>query len=69
VSDNGGGFDDVALAFSRGYSTKTAGEFGRGVGLALVDQAVRRLHGSVEVRNAPGAVVTVRLPLELAAVS
>ena len=69
VSDNGAGFDDVALAFSRGYSTKSAGEFGRGVGLALVDQAVRRLHGTVEVHNAPGAVVTVRLPLELAAVS
>jgi sensor histidine kinase regulating citrate/malate metabolism len=69
VSDNGAGIDDVALAFSRGYSTKNTGEFGRGVGLALVDQAVRRLHGTVEVHNAPGAVVTVRLPLELAAVS
>lgn len=69
VSDNGAGFADVALAFSRGYSTKTEGEYGRGVGLALVDQAVRRLRGTVEVHNAPGAVVTVRLPLELAPVS
>jgi two-component system CitB family sensor kinase len=69
VSDNGAGIDDVALAFSRGYSTKSAGEFGRGVGLALVDQAVRRLHGTVEVRNKSGAVVTVRLPLEPAVVA
>jgi two-component system CitB family sensor kinase len=69
VSDNGAGIDDVALAFSRGYSTKSAGEFGRGVGLALVDQAVRRLHGTVEVRNESGAVVTVRLPLEPAVVA
>jgi two-component system CitB family sensor kinase len=69
VSDNGAGFADVDLAFSRGYSTKRADAHGRGIGLALVDQAVRRLGGSVEVRNSPGAVVTVRLPLELAAVS
>jgi two-component system CitB family sensor kinase len=69
VSDNGAGIDDVALAFSRGYSTKSAGEFGRGVGLALVDQAVRRLHGTVEARNESGAVVTVRLPLEPAVVA
>jgi two-component system CitB family sensor kinase len=69
VSDNGAGFADVDLAFSRGYSTKRADAHGRGIGLALVDQAVRRLGGSVEARNSPGAVVTVRLPLELAAVS
>jgi two-component system CitB family sensor kinase len=64
VSDNGAGFADVARAFDRGYSTKRAGEHGRGIGLALVDQAVRRLRGTVEVRNESGAVVTVRLPSE-----
>ncbi|WP_411698155.1 ATP-binding protein [Conyzicola sp.] len=69
VSDNGSGFADVDLAFSRGYSTKRADVHGRGIGLALVDQAVRRLGGAVDVHNAPGAVVTVRLPLELAEAS
>ena len=64
VSDNGAGFADVARAFDRGYSTKRAGEHARGIGLALVDQAVRRLRGTVEVRNESGAVVTVRLPSE-----
>ena len=69
VSDNGGGFDDVDLAFARGYSTKNAGEFGRGVGLALVGQAVRRLRGTVELHNDGGAVVTVRLPLDVVVAS
>ena len=35
---------------------------GRGVGLALVAQAVHRLGGAVEVVNEVGAVFTVRLP-------
>ena len=35
---------------------------GRGIGLALVAQAVHRLGGAVEVTNEVGAVFTVRLP-------
>jgi two-component system CitB family sensor kinase len=61
VEDNGPGFADVEAAFRRGYSTKRAGVEGRGIGLALVGQAVRRLGGEISVRG-PGAVVTVRLP-------
>jgi two-component system CitB family sensor kinase len=63
VADNGPGIADIERAFQRGYSTKPADATGRGLGLALVDQAVRRLHGSIEVRNCPGAEFTVRLPV------
>jgi len=63
IEDNGPGFADVDLAFRRGFSTKRAGLDGRGIGLALVGQTVRRLGGEISVVNAPGAVVTVRLPV------
>jgi hypothetical protein len=35
---------------------------GRGIGLALVAQAVHRLGGAIDVANEVGAVFTVRLP-------
>jgi two-component system CitB family sensor kinase len=66
VADNGPGVADTATndVFRRGWSTKTAkGPAGRGLGLALVGQAVRRYSGSVEVVNDGGATFTVRLPL------
>jgi sensor histidine kinase regulating citrate/malate metabolism len=74
VSDTGPGLDDesAADAFSRGWSTKPDGQLvGRGLGLALVGQAARRHHGTVEVGRASdpvfvGAVFTVRLPLAVA---
>ncbi|RFA16803.1 hypothetical protein B7R21_01440 [Subtercola boreus] len=62
VSDNGPGIDDVGRAFERGYSSKAAGPHGRGFGLALVGQSVRRLGGSIGVEADGGAVVTVTLP-------
>jgi len=62
VRDNGSGIADIDLAFRRGYSTKRAGLGGRGLGLALVGQTVRRLGGEITVANDPGAVVTVLLP-------
>jgi two-component system CitB family sensor kinase len=62
VADNGDGMADVDLAFRRGYSTKRAGVGGRGLGLALVGQSVRRLGGTIEVHNDGGAVVVVDLP-------
>jgi two-component system, CitB family, sensor kinase len=40
---------------------------GRGVGLALVAQAVHRLGGAISVVNEVGAVFTVRLPRHRAA--
>ena len=73
VADSGPGLDpaDADRAFTRGWSTKPAGGLvGRGLGLALVGQAVRRHGGTVAVTSpgpadngTPGAVFTVRLPL------
>jgi len=64
VADNGPGLppDAARDAFQRGWTTK--GE-GRGIGLALVGQAVARLGGTIEVGAADlgGALFTVRLPL------
>lgn len=62
IGDSGTGLDpaDVTRAFERGWSTKPdGGSIGRGLGLALVGQAVRRHGGRVDV---DGAVFTVRLP-------
>jgi two-component system CitB family sensor kinase len=66
VADSGPGLgaDAAAHAFDRGWTTKqTDRPMGRGVGLALVAQAVHRLGGAISVENEVGAVFTVRLPL------
>ncbi len=65
VADSGPGLgpDAAAHAFERGWTTKpTDRPLGRGIGLALVAQAVHRLGGSIDVVNEVGAVFTVRLP-------
>jgi len=68
VQDSGGGFAPGQLerAFEFGYSTK-ASRHGRGVGLALVRQTVRRLNGTLEVEagHAPSSVSAPREPGEL----
>ncbi|MFI8229039.1 ATP-binding protein [Streptomyces sp. NPDC085900] len=67
VADTGGGVDPAHadLVFQRGFSTKPAGPGGRGLGLALVRQAVQRHEGSLSVAEADGggAEFVVRLPL------
>jgi two-component system CitB family sensor kinase len=70
VTDSGTGLPagDVDRAFTRGWSTKTSGRLiGRGLGLALVGQAVHRCGGTIEVTGGDGALrgaaFTVRLPL------
>ncbi len=64
VTDTGAGLDPAATedVFRRGWSTKSPG---RGLGLALVQQAARRNAGTVEVSASEdgGADFTVRLPL------
>lgn len=70
VSDTGAGVDPAHadLVFQRGFSTKTAGPGGRGLGLALVRQAVQRHQGTLAVAGAEGggAEFEVRLPLRRA---
>jgi two-component system CitB family sensor kinase len=66
VADSGAGLDAATVddAFRRGWTTKGDG---RGLGLAMVGQAVRRLGGTIAVEDGAGdgdgAVFTVRLPL------
>ncbi|WP_119726852.1 sensor histidine kinase [Thermomonospora amylolytica] len=71
VADTGTGLDPdrLAEAFTPGWSTKPAERpQGRGIGLGLVRQVIRRYDGDIEVTRDQGAVVTVRLPLREAAV-
>jgi sensor histidine kinase regulating citrate/malate metabolism len=65
VDDSGPGLDpgDAGRIFERGWSTKGTPADGRGIGLALVAQVVRRHGGTVEVSRSPlgGATFEVRL--------
>ncbi|MFF1450778.1 ATP-binding protein [Streptomyces sp. NPDC058274] len=67
VADTGTGVDPAhaEAVFQRGWSTKPAGPGGRGLGLALVRQAVSRHDGTLTVREAAGggAEFEARLPL------
>ncbi|MPY59245.1 sensor histidine kinase [Streptomyces spongiae] len=67
VADTGAGVDPAhaEAVFERGFSTKPAGPGGRGLGLALVRQTVRRHEGTLTVTEADegGAEFEVRLPL------
>ncbi|MEU7893849.1 sensor histidine kinase [Nonomuraea sp. NPDC049152] len=56
VADDGPGLADTA-AFTKGWTSKGDG---RGLGLALVGQAVRQLGGTIEVA---GSTFTVKVPL------
>jgi sensor histidine kinase regulating citrate/malate metabolism len=64
VKDSGPGIDPAAVdnIFRHGFSTKATGPFGRGVGLALVRQAVQRLDGTMTITGTDGAQFHVFLP-------
>jgi two-component system CitB family sensor kinase len=65
VHDSGPGIDPAIRerVFEEGFTTKEpGGQPMRGLGLALVQQVVRRRRGSVSVSEEGGAVFTVRLP-------
>lgn len=64
VEDSGPGIDPEAVEaiFRHGFSTKTPGPFGRGLGLALVRQAVQRLGGTMTIESPAGALFRVTLP-------
>ncbi|QKW09264.1 sensor histidine kinase [Streptomyces sp. NA04227] len=67
VADSGPGVEPAhrSALFRRGWSTKPAGPGGRGLGLALVQQALHRNNGTLELAESAdgGAEFTVRLPL------
>ncbi|MCQ9178223.1 sensor histidine kinase [Streptomyces sp. IBSBF 2953] len=71
VADTGAGVDPAhaSQVFERGFSTKPSGPGGRGLGLALVRQAVQRHEGNLSVAEAEGggAEFVVRLPLRTTA--
>lgn len=65
VHDSGPGVDaaDLDRLFEEGFTTKGSGNRPmRGLGLALVQQVVRRRGGEISVTTDGGAVFTVRLP-------
>ncbi|MFS0716173.1 ATP-binding protein [Arthrobacter sp. 1P04PC] len=69
VEDSGPGIDPAAVddVVRHGFSTKESGPFGRGLGLALVRQAVRRLGGTMTITSPAGALFRVSLPTGQAA--
>ena len=67
VADSGPGMDPelLARAQERGFSTKAGGdERGRGLGLALVAQVLRRHNGSLTAHDTYGSVVRATIPAE-----
>ncbi len=64
VHDTGAGMDEemLRLAVQRGWSTKEQGVYGRGLGLALVNQVVQRHRGHMQVSTNGGTTFEVHLP-------
>ena len=71
VADSGPGVavDAAERVLELGHSTKEHDGYGRGIGLALVRQAVTRLGGTVQISRRDGAVFTVTVPTIATAVS
>ncbi|GGH97411.1 ATP-binding protein [Arthrobacter liuii] len=69
VNDSGKPIDpaDSEKILRHGFSTKPAGSGGRGIGLALVRQAVQRLGGTLAINGRRGAKFEVFLPAAVSA--
>jgi len=65
VRDAGVGMDEATRARALEPLFSTKGTVGTGLGLSLVQGAVRRWGGEVEVESAPGEGTTVRIRLSL----
>lgn len=63
VCDDGPGIDDALMpfVFERGFSTKGDG---RGFGLAIVQEKIKALGGSIHLANQEGLCVTAVLPMK-----
>jgi two-component system sensor histidine kinase RegB len=66
ISDSGPGFPAEMLAQLGKPYQSSKGRPGAGLGLFLVSNVARTLHGSVSAHNRPegGAIVTLTLPLD-----
>jgi len=63
VRDDGAGIPDVDAAYGRGWSSKSSGPEGRGIGLDLVRSTVARIGGGITVTTGPdGTTFVVDLP-------
>ncbi|SFB21702.1 two-component system, CitB family, sensor histidine kinase CitS [Lentibacillus halodurans] len=62
VADTGEGIDEDENILKKGFSTKTGGD--RGYGLTIVQDTVKKLGGSFEIKsdNTKGTIVTVFVP-------
>ena len=66
VSDNGGGVSpsELPCLFRRFYRAQSRETKGAGIGLAIVQEIIRRHHGSIEARNIPGGLcMQITIPL------
>lgn len=66
VSDNGGGVQPQELPrlFDRFYRAQSRESQGAGIGLAIVQEIIRRHHGSIHAENIPGGLrMNVTIPL------
>ncbi|WP_255257498.1 sensor histidine kinase [Curtobacterium sp. 314Chir4.1] len=59
VRDDGAGIPDIDAAYGRGWSSKSSGPEGRGIGLDLVRSTVARIGGGVTVTTGPDGTTFV----------
>lgn len=66
VSDNGGGVEprELPRLFDRFYRARSRESQGAGIGLSIVQEVIRRHHGSIHAENIPGGLrMVITLPL------